>query len=328
MAKQKNIVWGIEADTPSEYLRKKIKNDKEIFKDIRKDITAPKFFSEKHPYKELTYKEKQSEENESIALQRLKTDVHRDYKGNFTWLLFVARRELSFRKSQPNLISRYGSLFSKKKLTKLISICWEMEVYGYCVFYDSKRYDTNTLKDLILDFNIAKKHIKKARNIIFEKTYSESAKQKRHTPALLSMFGRSQNAGLTFEDSLKHELEILQFELHELSRIAEQDLKLPKSDEKKQKKLQYFIFLCEEIFKSIEWNYFPNLDLTNKTTYNKECKKFIIDMASILDEIRLTDPNTIINAYNRRSKYEMKYLGLMNCKTEEQFNNLLKKIYL
>ena len=57
---------------------------------------------------------KQVEENEEIAFQRLKTDVHRDYTGSFTWLLFKARKELAFKKSEPLFFTSGSSRFRKK----------------------------------------------------------------------------------------------------------------------------------------------------------------------------------------------------------------------
>ena len=90
------------------------------------------------------------------------------------------------------------------------------------------------------------------------------------------MFGKSQNVGLTFASSLKHELQILDYELADLQAYND-DLKLPApTKDKEQIKLQYFIYLCEEIFKRINWALFSNCDLPNKITYNRECKNFIL----------------------------------------------------
>jgi hypothetical protein len=324
------VVGGIETRTPSEFLKQRFKEEEKIKAEIREKLKPIIYRSEKYDpkernYKELTYEEKRSEENEFIAYQRLKTDVHRDYKGTFTWLLFRARKELAFKKSEPFFFSRYGHIFSSKDLPTLLDLCWEMEVYGHCIFYDQKRYDSKTLRRMIHDLRHAKEHLSNVREIMVGK----DSDRKKHTPEQLPMFGKSQNVGITFDSSLKNELQILDFELADLLRIANDDLKLPApTKDKEQIKLQYFIYLCEEIFKRINWDLFPNCDLSNKTTYNRECKNFILDMASLLDEIKKTNPSTITNAYDRKAKYKMKYLGLMKCESEKQFNNLLKKIGL
>jgi len=327
---EKNIVGGIECYTPSEYIKKKNLRDEGIKSEIREQLPKVKFYSEKHPYNELTLKEKQSEENEFIAYQRLKTDVHRDYKGNFTWLIFVARREESLKKSEPMFFFKYGGLFNSSDLPKLLDLCWELEVYGQCIFYDQKRYDSKTLKQLIHDFKSANKHIINARNIIIDRTTSDRVKIKQQSPKQMAMFGRSQNVGFTFAQSLIHELEIMEYELDDLVRIARADSKLPAPEKDKEIiKLQYFVYLGEEIFKQIAFQYyFKHLDLSNETTYNSECKKFIVELASMLPEIQGTNIDQIRSAYDRRKKYKMKYLGLYQCETEQEFTQLLKKISL
>lgn len=334
MAKNKNIVGGIECSTPSEYLKIRLQQ-KEDFKAEVKERNKIVYRSEKYDpveknYKELTAKEKQSEENEFIAYQRLKTDAHRDYEGNFIWLLFSARRELTYRKSEPMFFSEYGSLFMSNDLPHLLDLCWELEIYGHCILYDQKRYDKKTLRKLITHFKEASTHIIEARSLIYDRTYSKKAKEKLNKPEMYAMFGRSQNTGLTFVQSLVHELEIMEFELDDLLRIARADLKLPKpTQDKEQRKLQYFIYLGEEIFKRISFQYFfPDLDLSKSNIYNRECKNFLVQIAKDLDQIRATDPSTIKNAYDRKKKYKMKYVGLHKAKNFNEFSSLLKKINL
>ena len=152
------VVGGIETRTPSEFLKQRFKEEEKIRTEIRQKIKEPKYFSNKQPYDELTYQEKQVEENEEIAFQRLKTDVHRDYTGSFTWLLFKARKELAFKKSEPLFFSKFGHIFSSKDLPTLLDLCWEMEVYGHCIFYDHKRYDSKTLRQIIHDLRHAREH--------------------------------------------------------------------------------------------------------------------------------------------------------------------------
>ena len=115
------VVGGIETRTPSEFLNQRFIDEVKIKAEIREKLKPIIYRSEKYDpkernYKELTYEEKRSEENEFIAYQRLKTDVHRDYKGTFTWLLFRARKELAFKKSEPFFFSRYGHIFSSKEI--------------------------------------------------------------------------------------------------------------------------------------------------------------------------------------------------------------------
>jgi hypothetical protein len=324
------IVGGIECRTPSEYIKEKNKRDQEIYADIRKKITPVRYFSEKHPYNELTREEKQSEENELIAYKRLKTSVHRSMEGNFTWLIFKERREMAFKNSEPLFFFKYGGLFATKDLPHLLDICWELQVYGQCLFYDQKRYDSKTLRQLIHDFRTANSHLYNARNIILDRTHSEKAKKTRHTPKQMGMFGRSLNVGFHFVENLAHELEKIEFELDELERVAKLDLKLPQPTKDKEIiKLQYFVYLGEEIFKNVPYDhFFPDLKLENPKVYNKECKNFIVELASMLDELNQTDPDQIRSAYDRKKKYKMKYIGLYRCETEKQFLDLLKKIHL
>ena len=331
MAKNKNIVGGIECSTPSEYLKIRLQQ-KEDFKAEVKERNKIRYYSKKpeNKSKEITLEEKQTEENEYIAWQRLKTDVHRDYEGNFTWLLFSARRELTYQKSQPLFFSEYGSLFMSTNLPHLLELCWELEIYGHCILYDQKRYDQKTLRKLITHFKEASTHIIEARSLIYDRTYSKKAKEKLNKPEMYAMFGRSQNTGLTFVQSLIHELEKIEFEFDDLIRIARADLKLPKpTKDKEQRKLQYFIYLGEEIFKRISFQYFfPHLDLSNTIIYNRECKNFLVQIAKDLDQIRATDPSTIKNAYDRKKKYKMKYVGLHKAKNFNEFSSLLKQINL
>jgi hypothetical protein len=331
LAKNKNIVGGIECSTPSEYLQIRLQQ-KEDFKAEVKKRNKIRYYSKKpeNKSKEITFEEKQTEENEYIAWQRLKTDVHRDYEGNFTWLLFSARRELTYQKSQPLFLSEYGSLFMSTNLPHLLELCWELEIYGHCILYDQKRYDQKTLRKLITHFKEASTHIIEARSLIYDRTYSKKAKEKLNKPEMYAMFGRSQNTGLTFVQSLIHELEKIEFEFDDLIRIARADLKLPKpTKDKEQRKLQYFIYLGEEIFKRISFQYFfPHLDLSNTIIYNRECKNFLVQIAKDLDQIRATDPSTIKNAYDRKKKYKMKYVGLHKAKNFNEFSSLLKQINL
>ena len=338
MAKTKkinSIVGGIECRTPSEYIKKKKARDEEIYTDIRKKLKPVEYRSNKYDpveknYKELTYEEKRSEENEEIAFQRLRTDAHRDYKGTFTWLIFKSRRELAFKRSEPLFFFKYGSLFATKDLPYLLNICWELEVYGQCIFYDQKRYKSSELRKLSENFRIANEHLISSRNIILDKTFSKEAKTSHHTPIQTAMFGRSLNTGLHFAENLSNELEILEYQLDELKRIADADLKFPKPDPNKEiKKLQYFIYLGIEIFNNIPFDhFFPDLDLSLKKNYNNECKNFIIELVSMVDELKHTKPSQIRRAYDLKKNYKMKYLGLYNCDTEEQFFKLLKKINL
>lgn len=319
------VVGGKECITPSQYFEQLFKREKKIRDDIRKNIKQPEYFSERFPYKKLTLKQKQSEENEDIAFQRLRTDVHRDYKGSFAWLLFKAKRELAHKRSEPLFFSQYGHIYSSKNLSYLSDLCWEMEVYGHCIFYNYKRYPKKELEPLISHLGHARDQIIKARSIILK----QEDDKKKHTAEMLSTLGRSMNVPANFTDNLLHELEIMQFELQDLKRLAELDHKLPKTDpDAVQRKLQYFIYLGEEIFKQIDWSFFPNFNFSKKVDYDNECKKFIIKLTSLLPEIKKTLPSTIINAYDRKKKYKMKFLGLMKCESQEQFEKLTKNIYL
>ena len=71
-----------------------------------------------------------------------------------------------------------------------------------------------------------------------------------------------------------------------------------------------------------------SFNFSKKVDYDNECKKFIIKLTSLLPEIKKTLPSTIINAYDRKKKYKMKFLGLMKCESQEQFEKLTKNIYL
>lgn len=320
------VVGGKECITPSQYFEQLFIREKKIRDDIRKNLKQPEYFSERYPYKKLTLKEKQSEENEDIAFQRLRTDVHRDYTGSFAWLLFKVRRELAHKKSEPLFFSQYGHIYTSKNLPYLLDLCWEMEVYGHCIFYNYKRYPKKVLEPLIDHLGHARDQIVKARNIIL----SQEDDRKKHTAEMLSTLGRSMNVPANFTDNLLHEFEIMQFELADLKRLAELDYKLPKPDpDAVQRKLQYFIYLGEEIFKRISFQYFfPDLDLSNSIIYNRECKNFLVQIAKDLDQIRATDPSTIKNAYDRKKKYKMKYVGLHKAKNFNEFSSLLKKINL
>ena len=323
--KKHNIfVGGIECDTPAQFIKGKLKEDNEIKEDIKKKLPQKQFYS-KVDSKPITIQEKQSEENEDIAWQRLKTDAHRDYKGNFTWLLFKARRELTYAKSEPTFFSRYGGIFQTQDLPHLLDLCWELEVYGHCIFYDQKRYPDKELKALQHHFREANNHIQNARDII--KQHKDDKTNQKNTKQY-AMFGRSLNTGITFQDNLVHELEILEFELDDLLKITRADRKLPKPrKDQYQVKLQYFIYLAEEIFKRIAFNlFFPNLDLTKH--YDKACKDFVIQLSKVVYEISGSDENSIANAYDRKKKYKMQYLGLFYCKTPEQFTELLNKMNL
>ena len=316
---------GKECITPSQYFEQLFRREKKIRDDIRKNLKQPEYFSERFPYKKLTLKQKQSEENEDIAFQRLRTDVHRDYKGSFAWLLFKAKRELAHKRSEPLFFSQYGHIYSSKNLSYLSDLCWEMEVYGHCIFYNYKRYPKKELEPLISHLGHARDQIIKASSIILK----QEDDRKKHTAEMLSTLGMSMNVPANFTDNLLHELEIMQFELQDLKRLAELDHKLPKPDpDAVQRKLQYFIYLGEEIFKQIDWSFFPNFNFSKKVDYDNECKKFIIKLTSLLPEIKKTLPSTIINAYDRKKKYKMKFLGLMKCESQEQFEKLTKNIYL
>lgn len=327
---KKNLfIEGVECITPSKYLnQRKIQAEKRR-KEIKDNLKKPEYFSERFPYKKLSLKEKQSEENEDIALQRLKTDVHRGYTGTFQWVLFKVNRELIFKKSEPLFFSTYSHIYLSEDLPQLLKLCWEMEVYGHCIFYRYKRYDVNILKDLIHHFTYAKIHIDKARNIILNKENEDIHKKKKNTPQQISTLGRSVNVPANFSKNLLFELEIMQYELLELRKIAEEDIKLPEPDPDRDAIwLQYFIYLGTEIFKHIDWSYFPKFNHNNNYNYDSECRNFIIKLASLLPEIEQTMPSTIKNAFYRKKDFNMEFLDLISCESQQHFEELLSKIDL
>jgi hypothetical protein len=129
---------------------------------------------------------------------------------------------------------------------------------------------------------------------------------------------------------LWEELDTMKIQFEELEKlvIADKELKHKKTKTNFLGKIQYYLFLCREIFKMTDFSKFPEVNTDN---YDRYLQGFYLRILQEIPDISETDQIKILNSIKLRPADQKKYgvnkfVNLMGCSSSEEYKRLRKLI--
>jgi len=267
------------------------------------------------------------------SLNRLKLDAYLDPK----WVKFNTSPEYRlFSISRDSLTHSYSEFtiidldYIQPKFKGLAKLYMnELFLYGHMVFNDFRPIPSNELKKMASNLQTAKKSIRKATDKIAKYTFSKSRKKQEVKEKY--KIGLALGLPNLFNQNIYAELDIIVKELTNLEAIIEADRKLKTKNTKTplKAKLQYFIFLCKELF-----NMLNKPSKIKEDEVKKDIENFTINIMKILHFIKDTNSTELIKAFewnfHKEEKKNIKpirnFYNLMGCTNEAQFLKIKKAI--
>ena len=266
-----------------------------------------------------------------IAKKRLKLETYLDKKwlsnrGNYDYYLFDIQRTLITRR--PNLIAIFtGNIFKPKMRDKALLYMNELVLYGHMCFNDYKTYPAQVLKDMGSNIKTIQKEIKLVMRKIEEQQVVKSKKKEIGTKFV---FGLASGLPHLYHNVLWEELDTMKIQFEELEKlvIADKELKHKKTKTNFLGKIQYYLFLCREIFKMTDFSKFPEVNTDN---YDRYLQGFYLRILQEIPDISETDQIKILNSIKLRPADQKKYgvnkfVNLMGCSSSEEYKRLRKLI--
>lgn len=270
--------------------------------------------------------EKLNEHRKKIAKARLDIDYYRDprflkiHNNRYDFYIFDMNRTLS-RDSGKSYLAWFKELYVPKHLGKVEHLVNELTLYGHLVFYDFKPYPAKELKRMVSHINTIQKTILLIKKIILKNNKMPMTVQER--PRL----GIGSGMPTGFPLKVLNELDVMEWEMIFLRDIVNADKKVPKNTKTNFKaKMQYFFYLCNEIFACINFKKYP----VNEGNWEETRKGFYIRMAEEITLLSQTDKGRLLDACYLRpneKKYEVhKFQNLIGITTVKQFDKARKNI--
>ena len=276
-------------------------------------------------------KEKLNEHRKKIAETRLSVDHYRNpkflklHKNRYDFYIFDLNREIS-RNSGTTYLSHFKDIYRTKDLGRVEFLFNELTLYGHLVFYDFKPYPDNKLKKMITHINGIQKNLFKIKEIILDHSKMPMNVKERHRLGL----GSAMPVG--FPLLTVDELDVIEWEMILLRDICEADKKVPTNTKTNFKaKMQYFFYLCDQIFACIDTDKYPmSADDKSPNYWEKIRKEFYIRMAEEMHSLSKTEKGQLLDATYLRpneKKYEIKkFHDLMGVRTVKDFDKARKNI--
>ena len=270
--------------------------------------------------------EKLTEHRKKIARARLSIDDYRNpdflklHKNRYDYYIFDLNRDLS-RDKGASYLAWFKDLYKKKELGKVELLFNELSLYGHLVFYDFKPYPARDLKRIVSHINTIQKTILLLNKLILKNNKMPFTVQER--PRL----GIGSGMPTGFPIHVLEELDTIEWEMIFLKDIVEADKKVPKNTKTNFKaKMQYFFYLCNQIFACIDFNKYP----VNEDNWEIARKEFYIRMAKEITNLSQTEKGRLLDACYLRpneKKYEVKkFQNLIGINNLKDFDKARKNI--
>ena len=273
-----------------------------------------------------------SEHRNKIARRRLKLDAYFDKKwlsirGNHDYYLFDLQRSIITR--NPNKISiTTGNIFKPKMRGKALLYMNELALYGHMCFSDYKTYPAQVLKDMASNI----KNIKESISLIMKKLNTQQIKeQTKHGIGQKFSFGLASGLPHQYHTVLWEELDTMKIQFEELEKIVKADHKFK---DKKTKfkflgKIQYYLFLCRELFKMIDFSKFQEINTDN---YDRYLQAFYVRIIEEIPGISATNKIAILDSVDlkpsEKKRWEVnQFVNLMGCNTPKDYERARKIIH-
>jgi len=273
-----------------------------------------------------------TERREALAKERLKIDAYLDpqwlkNRGNYDYYLFDLNRTIITRQGLNQIWIYTGDIFKPKLKTKAKYYMNELLMYGHMCFNDYKTYPAQVLKDMASNVKTIQKEISLVKKKIDEQQIHKSKKLEIGTKYT---FGLGSGLPKSFHLHLWEELDIMKREFNELEQIIKADQKVKKNKTKTNflARIQYYIFLCKEIFKMVDFTKYPEI---NSDNYERYQHGFILRILEEIPEISHTNQVKILNSIKLRpadkKKYEVnQFVNLMGCNSPKEYERARKLI--
>jgi len=283
---------------------------------------------EQQYFKQLKLK---SVNRKKFAKSRLKLDAHFDKKwlsirGNHEYYLFDISRTIITR--NPNNISiTIGNIFKPKMKGKALLYMDELALYGHMCFNDYKTYPAQLLKDMASNI----KNIKDTISLVMKKLETQQiTEQTKHGIGQKFSFGLASGLPHQYHTVLWEELDTMRIQFEELEEIvkADREFKDRKTKTPFLGKIQYYLFLCKELFKMIDFSKFPEVNTDN---YDRYLQGFIVRIIEEIPEISATNKIAILDSIYLRPEEKKKYainkfVNLMGCNSPKEYEKARKLI--
>ena len=249
------------------------------------------------------------------------------HRGNYDYYIFDINRTLITRRGFNFLAIKLGNMWKKNKEQEALLYMNELYLYAHMCFRDYATFPSGVLKDMVSNLNTIKKSINLIKSKIDKYQIEESPKLTIGTKYAIGL-----GSGLphNYSNNLWEEMDTIEYEVIELMQIIEADRKhkMSKSKTNFLGKIQYFIYLCKELFKMIDFEKYPDVNTDN---YDGYLKGFILKISSEIPEISRTDHEKIIDSMYLRpedkKKYEVNdFVNLMGCESPIEYKKLRKLI--
>ena len=269
---------------------------------------------------------------EAIAKERLKIDAYLDpqwlkNRGNYEYYRFDLSRTTIARQGFNQIYIYTGDMFKPNMKGKAQLYMNELLVYGQMCFRDYKTYPAQVLKDMMSNVRTIQKEISLVMKKIDEQQIHKSKKLEIGTKF---SFGLGSGLPTSFHSHLWEELDIMDREFGELEQLikADQKVKINKTKTNFLAKIQYYIFLCKEIFKMVDFTKYPEV---NSDNYERYQHGFILRILKEIPEISQTDQVKILNSIKLRPADQKKYgvnqfVNLMGCNSAKEYEKARKLI--
>jgi hypothetical protein len=266
--------------------------------------------------------EKLNEHRKKIAKARLSIDDYRNpdflkfHKNRYDFYIFNLNRDLC-RDKGASYLAWFKDIYKPDKLRKVEHLFNELTLYGHLVFYDFKPYPDKILTRMIGNINVIQKRLIMLRKTILKHNQMPFTIQERHRLGI----GSGMPTG--FPLHTLDELDTIEWEMIFLRDIIEADKKVPSNTKTNFKaKMQYFFYLCNEIFACVNFKKYPvSSDEKSPDYWEKVRKEFYIRMAEEIHQLSQTEKGRLLDACYLKpdeKKYKVKkfqnLIGITNIK--------------
>ena len=275
--------------------------------------------------------EQLNEHRKKIARKRLSMDDYRNpeflkfHKNRYDYYIFDLNRDLC-RGKGASYLAWFKEIYDPDELNKVEYLVNELTLYGHLVFYDFKPYPDNVLRNMISNINTIQKRLILLRKTILKHSNMPLTVQER--PRL----GIGSGMPIGFPLHTLDELDTIEWEMIFLRDIMEADKKVPSNTKTNFKaKMQYFFYLCNEIFACLDFKKYPvSSDEKSPNYWEKIRKDFYIKMAEEIHHLSQTEKERLLDACYLRPK-EKKYkvkkfqnlIGITNVKDFDKARKLI-----